>query len=838
MDLLDNGQIQEAQGQYLKFLDDKDDKEHYQQVKTMIEKKSQRLIINMGDLRRDFPERATKLMSNAFNEIVAFERALKEYVTQVDPVYGKQTDEFFVGFEGSFGKKHVTPRTLTSRDLNSTVCVEGIITKASLVRPKLVQSVHYCPGSKKTLSRNYADLTSISAQGPTGSAYPTQDPETGEALETEFGLSTYRDHQTLTIQEMPEKAPTGQLPRSVDIVMDNDLVDSCKPGDRVQIIGTYRCLPGKKQGHTTGIFRTSIIANNVQHLQKDQAPSFFENDIPMIRKFGKGKDPFSTIAASMAPSIHGHGYTKKALLALLLGGTEKNLPNGTRLRGDINVMMIGDPSTAKSQLLRYVLKTAPRAINTTGRGTTGVGLTAAVTTDEETGEKRLEAGAMVLADRGVVCIDEFDKMNDQDRTSIHEAMEQGRVTIAKAGIHAKLNARCSVLAAANPVFGRYNQYKTPMENIAMPDSLLSRFDLLFVILDTSEPELDREIADRVIRNHRYRDPSQQDGEPIHIDNEADRLTTLNDDEDENETQTKMYEDHNEFLHGKKRRGKSNQIISSKFIKKYLYVAKMQSPKLTKEAADAISEEYARLRSVADVTEGSAKTIPITARTLETLIRISTAHAKCRLSKKIEARDAEAAIELIQYAYFAKVVKKPGRRKKKGDMSEDESGEGSASSADEDPVDQDEDSQADLNASMQEMNVQQQMDSQEEDQPSTSRRRKKRGRTSESDKAPKKKARAEDVDALIEETSQSDQTRMDQAKIIDVPQPKKDQFKAKLNEIFMSEHVQQLSFDDVVTKVNAGLLPSETFNDNEVKSCLNEMEAQNIVMCADDVVFLI
>ena len=139
----------------------------------------------------------------------------------------------------------MTPRTLNSSALNSTVCVEGIITKASLVRPKLVQSVHYCPSSKKTLSRTYADLTSISDRGPTGSAYPTQDPETGEMLETEYGLCSYRDHQTLTVQEMPEKAPTGQLPRSVDIVMDNDLVDKCKPGDRCQIIGTYRCLPGK-----------------------------------------------------------------------------------------------------------------------------------------------------------------------------------------------------------------------------------------------------------------------------------------------------------------------------------------------------------------------------------------------------------------------------------------------------------------------------------------------------------------------------------------------------------------------------------------------------------------
>ena len=346
-----NGDIAEAQRTYLEFLDDGEgDKVYHESVRNMIKNDECRLVVNIADIRRHDAKRGDNLLHCAFNEIIAFERALKEYVLQVNPAYGKQNEEFYVGFEGSFGKKHVTPRTLNSTDLNSTICVEGIITKASLVRPKLVQSVHYCPSSKKTLSRVYADLTSISDRGPTGSAYPTQDPETGEMLETEYGLCTYRDHQSLTIQEMPEKAPTGQLPRSVDIIMDNDLVDKCKPGDRCQIIGTYRCLPGKKQGHTTGIFRTAIVANNVKLLNKVEAPSFFDNDIPMIRKFGRSKDPFGKLAASMAPSIHGHQYTKKALLCLLLGGSEKILKNGTRLRGDINVMLIGDPSTAKSQV--------------------------------------------------------------------------------------------------------------------------------------------------------------------------------------------------------------------------------------------------------------------------------------------------------------------------------------------------------------------------------------------------------------------------------------------------------------------------------------------------------
>ncbi|KAA8583443.1 hypothetical protein FQN60_015989, partial [Etheostoma spectabile] len=437
-DVVDDLEMREAQRDYLDFLDDDQDQGVYQsKVRDMISENKARLTVNINDLRRRNEARAAKLMSNAFEELLAFQRALKDLVASVDATYAKQYEEFFIALEGSFGTKHVTPRTLTSRLLGSMVCVEGIITKCE------------------------------------------------------------SDHQTITVQEMPEKAPAGQLPRSVDIILDNDLVDVVKPGDRVQVIGTYRCLPGKKGGFTSGTFRTIMIACHVKQMSKEVSPNFSADDIAKIRNFSQTRsmDVFDQLSRSLAPSIHGHEYIKKAILCMLLGGAEKVLDNGSRIRGDINILLIGDPSVAKSQLLRYVLHTAPRAIATTGRGSSGVGLTAAVTTDQETGERRLEAGAMVLADRGVVCIDEFDKMSDMDRTAIHEVMEQGRVTIAKAGIHARLNARCSVLAAANPVYGRYDQYKTPMENIGLQDSLLSRFDLLFIVLDQMDAEHDREIAD-------------------------------------------------------------------------------------------------------------------------------------------------------------------------------------------------------------------------------------------------------------------------------------------------------------------------------------------------------
>ncbi|OZC05991.1 MCM2/3/5 family protein [Onchocerca flexuosa] len=614
MDLIsheDENRAREITLEYLNFLDDSgDDKIHMQKCEDMIKENGSRIIINLNELRKKLPQRVNGLLRNFVPEILCLQQAMKDYVSRLDPEYGKSRD-FNVGFEGSFGDRHVNPRTLKSQFLGSMVCCEGIVTKCSALRPKVVRSVHYCPATKKTFERRYTDLTSYDAF-PSSNVYPTED-ENKNPLETEYGLSTYRDHQTFSIQELPEYAPPGQLPRSIDVVADDDLADSCKPGDRVRVIGLYRCLPNKQNGYTSGSFRSIIISNNIQLLSKETQPNFLPDDIKNIRKMSRQKNIFDTLARSLAPSIWGHDEVKKAILCLLLGGNEKILQNGSHIRGDINILLIGDPSVAKSQLLRYVLHTAPRAVATTGRGSSGVGLTAAVTTDIDSGERRLEAGAMVLADRGIVCIDEFDKMSDIDRTAIHEVMEQGRVTIAKAGIHAKLNARCSVLAAANPVFGRYDLFKTPMENIGMQDSLLSRFDLIFVLMD--------EYHDKIVLIS---------GLMFHWEiqwniNYQKKFTML-------------------FII-------CDKLFTIQFVRKYIHMAKSVKPKLTEEASAYISESYAELRSFDTSKTDRERTMPVTVRQLETLIRISTAMAKARLAKNVERSDAEKAYQLLHYACF-------------------------------------------------------------------------------------------------------------------------------------------------------------------------------------------
>uniref|UniRef100_A0A182JRG9 DNA replication licensing factor MCM3 n=1 Tax=Anopheles christyi TaxID=43041 RepID=A0A182JRG9_9DIPT len=809
----DDQRLASIQNEYLNFLDDEEDQGTYSaHVRKMINDKSKRLVVNINDIRRKNPVRALALLNSAFDEQLAFSRALKDYVSTVEMSYAKTQEDFHVAFEGSFGNKHVTPRSLTSRFLGNLVCVEGIVTKVSLIRPKVVKSVHYCPATKKVMERRYTDLTSFEAV-PSSAVYPTKDDD-GNLLETEFGLSVYKDHQTLSIQEMPEKAPAGQLPRSVDVVCDDDLVDRCKPGDRVQIVGNYRCLPGKQGGYTTGTFRTVLIANNISQLNKESTLSVTREEINITMII------FDLLAKSLAPSIHGHEYVKKAILCLLLGGIEKNLANGTRLRGDVNVLLIGDPSVAKSQLLRYVLNTAPRAITTTGRGSSGVGLTAAVTTDQETGERRLEAGAMVLADRGVVCIDEFDKMSDIDRTAIHEVMEQGRVTISKAGIHASLNARCSVLAAANPVYGRYDQYKTPMENIGLQDSLLSRFDILFVMLDVIDSDHDRMISDHVVRMHRYRNPKEQDGDVLPMGVSAvDMLSTINPETLEDK-ETPMYEKYDPLLHGASRK-RTDQILSMEFMRKYIHIAKCLKPKLTETACEMISNEYSRLRSQDLMDSDVARTQPVTARTLETLIRLSTAHAKARMSRSVAEQDAQAAIELIQFAYFKKVLEKEKKKRRRAEN-------------DESPDEMEEDEEAAVV---------------EETVATQGTRRSKRTRIEQHDDSDHEELLTSPPDRgdltrrttisspRVAESASMDTEEAAESGVVSISEGRLKLFRQGVFMAFKHFHDQSASLARLTKHINENS-GEEAFTRGEITAAINQMTESNNIMVHDDMVFLI
>ena len=538
------------------------------------------------------------------------------------------------------------------------VSVQGIVTRMGLVKPMIQTSVHYCEATRKGKVVHYEDNTNLaemgddSRQGPIGGGQnmPVTDAE-GNALTTEFGYCLYKDSQVVTIQEMPECAPPGQLPRSVQVILQNDLVDKLKPGDRVEVTGVYRAAPNVHMGVTRGTFKTQIVATGVVNLLAEkEKPVLSETDIANIRKIAKDRGVFDILGNSIAPTIEGHQEVKKAILLQLLGGHEKNLTNGTHLRGDINIMMVGDPSTAKSQLLRHIMDIAPLAINTTGRGSSGVGLTAAVAVDQETGDRHLEAGAMVLADRGIVCIDEFDKMNDADRVAIHEVMEQQTVTINKAGIHTSLNARCSVVAAANPIYSEYARDMAVAKNIGLPDSLLSRFDLLFVMLDMKEPELDRKIAERVITNHRYMNPNAGPQTMNFYNNDNVIETELGNDRKNDGKGSTLFE--KEL--GTTTSGKGQRIVTRDFLKKFLSYAKFQKPpELTDDIVGAAAMYYSGLRTKAATYDQTKVAVPVTVRTLETMLRLATAHAKMRLSKSVDQSDLEIAFNLLEMTIFTK-----------------------------------------------------------------------------------------------------------------------------------------------------------------------------------------
>ena len=635
-------------------------------IQDATKKNLSRVTIDINRMRESDPTLVNMILKNPLKIIPLMEKKLDEISTnfkgekvQSNTIQSKKEEKLHLNLQGMLGTHLVSPRGLTAELTNQYVGVQGIVTRISEVRSKLVYSVHYCEETKKGNIKEYNDQMKIAessntygqplngnfeigkASGFMNNAIPQRDIN-HNPLTLEYGHSKFRNNQTILLQEPPERTPLGQLPRSVEVILEGDLVDKVKPGDRIQVNGVFKTI-STMATNTSGGVKTVLIGTNVQELNNDiQQNEFTGEDLKRIRELSKQRNVFDVLANSIAPGIYGHQDIKRALVLQLLGGNETNLEDGTHLRGDINILMIGDPSTAKSQFLRYMLNIAPNAINTTGKGSTGVGLTAAVVVDRDLGERHLEAGAMVLGDRGIVCIDEFDKMNEVDRVAIHEVMEQQTVTIAKAGIHVSLNARCSVLAAANPIYGQYQSDVSASRNIGFPDSLLSRFDLCFIVLDEHSSELDRKISEKVLDNHMFTIDAAKFG-----DDAEDKVIEPEIKLEENK-KTTMYEKYNP-----RTKSDNNNILTKEFLRKYIYYAKSKiNPSLTREATDYISKSWTNIREKSVSEEWKGKTIPVTVRTLESLIRLATAYAKARLSQKVEKQDALNAVELLTNSFFA------------------------------------------------------------------------------------------------------------------------------------------------------------------------------------------
>lgn len=401
---------------------------------------------------------------------------------------------------------HYTLRQLRQSHLNCLVRVSGVVTRRTGVFPQLQMVKFDCTKCGATLGPFAQESTSAEIKLTYCPMCQKRGPFTLNSEKT-----VYRNYQKLTLQESPGTVPAGRLPRHREVVLLADLIDTAKPGEEIEVTAIYRNNYSGQLNNKNGfpVFSTMLEANHIIK-SHDQLAGFrlTEEDERQIRSLSKDPNIVEKIVHSIAPSIYGHDDIKTAVALSLFGGVSKVAQGKHNIRGDINVLLLGDPGTAKSQVLKYIEKTAHRAVFATGQGASAVGLTASVRRDPLTQEWTLEGGALVLADRGTCLIDEFDKMNDQDRTSIHEAMEQQTISISKAGIVTTLQARCAVVAAANPIGGRYNGAVPFSQNVELTEPILSRFDILCVVRDTVDPAEDERLANFVVNSHGRAHPAK------------------------------------------------------------------------------------------------------------------------------------------------------------------------------------------------------------------------------------------------------------------------------------------------------------------------------------------
>jgi len=570
--------------------------EYVEQIDQMMPKSAKYIVIDYNDLVSE-PEVESLFNKEPDNILSAFSRAIYEILHERFPQYAEKIKEEIRARIVNYPVQR-SLRQINAEVINKMTSVSGMVVRSSEVKPLAREMIYVCKQNHTT----HIDL-------PKGMSinFPTKcsNPKCNEReLEIQHDSSRFIDFQILRLQELPEDLPPGQLPHYIDVSIKQDLVDNARPGDRIILTGIVRIEQEAVSGISrinSALYRLRIDGNNIEFLggkgaktsRRTEREEISPEEEKIIKALSKNQDIYERLVDSFAPHIQGHLLIKEAILLLVVGSTQRVLQDGTKIRGDVNIFLVGDPGTAKSEMLKFCARIAPRGLYTSGRGSTAAGLTAAVVRDK-TGIMMLEAGAVVLGDQGLVCIDEFDKMKPEDRSALHEVMEQQSASIAKGGIVATLNARTSILAAANPMYGKYDPFKNITENVNLPIPLLTRFDLIFVVRDIPSQEKDSKIARHIINLH---------------------TPTGND---------------------------TRSLIDVDILTKFLAYAKRTDPVLTKEAEEKILDYYMKMRNVE-----SEEMITVTPRQLEGLIRLATARARLLMKPEVEAEDAERAIFLIQ-----------------------------------------------------------------------------------------------------------------------------------------------------------------------------------------------